>query len=425
MDITKQHLLNNSKTFCMLPWIHLHTSPEGIAAPCCIAKSANNYTPDVAPIGNSRKSRLMELVNSTEMNKLRLDMIKGVKSDHCEKCYMHEEQNIDSHRNFANREYGQYFDKAFAYTDLATGNLEKFEMIYFDIRFSNICNFKCRTCGSGFSSQWEHEDLANNVSYAKHIPKNDNKQFLQDVIEQIDFMKTAYFAGGEPLITEEHYIMLEEMIKRNKTDIVLRYNTNLSNLKFKNKDIFGLWKHFKNKIIINASIDHIGKRAEYIRHGTDWGVVETNFLNAKSKPYISLQMNTVISVFNYLSLSEFYEYLIKHNMFTGNDETFSVYSMMTPTHLSAHILPKSYKQKGRENMQKVVDILKAGNIKEFNIGHITESSTWIESLNSWHIESNMFKNEVKRLDKIRDENFSSVFPELAELLDTPSDVDQI
>jgi hypothetical protein len=424
MELSKEYLLKNSKTFCMFPWIHLHTTPEGIAAPCCIADVKNNDL-DTTAFGNSRSSGLMELVNSSEMNQLRLDMINGIKSKHCAKCYMHEDQIIDSHRNFANREYGEYFEKAFSYTDLETGSLKKFEMVYFDIRFSNICNFKCRTCGSGFSSQWEQEDLANNLSYAKSIPKNDNKQFLKDVIEQIDFMQTAYFAGGEPLITEEHYIMLEEMIKRGKTDIVLRYNTNLSNLKFKNKDIFGLWKHFKNKIIINASIDHIGKRAEYIRHGTDWGLVETNFLNAKSKPYISLRMNTVLSIFNYLSLTEFYEYLINHNMFTGDDETFSLYPMMTPTYLSAHILPKTYKQKGREGMTKIVQILKDSSIKEFNIGHIAESSAWVESLNSWHVECTKFKSEIERLDKIRNENFVDVFPELAQLLDTPVDVDQI
>lgn len=423
MEVNKEHLLTHSKTFCMLPWVHLHTTPEGIAAPCCIAKSANNYTPDLTPIGNSRESRLMDLVNSPEMRKIRMDMLQGVKSDHCIKCYMHEEQAIDSARQFANREYGEYFDRAFAYTDLATGHLDKFEMVYFDIRFSNICNFKCRTCGAGCSSQWEQEDLANNVSYAKSIPKNDNKQFLQDVVEQIDYMKTAYFAGGEPLITEEHYVILEEMIRRGKTDIVLRYNTNLSNLKFKNKDIFGLWKHFKNKIIINASIDHFGERAEYIRHGTDWGVVETNFLNAKSKPYISLQANTVISAFNYLSLAEFYEYLVQHKMFTPDDETFTAYSMMTPEYLSAHILPKSYKQTGRINMKKLIHVLNAHQIKEFNINHIAESVPWAESLNSWNKQSDKFKSEIERLDKIRGENFTSVFPELAGLLDTPAWID--
>lgn len=414
----KKRMLQESKTFCIYPWIHLHTTPTGTAAPCCIAESVNSGV-----VGNSREKNLMELVNSFEMSKLRLDMVKGVKSEHCTKCYMHEDQGIESARQAANKEYGHYFDRAFAYTDLATGNLNKFEMKYFDIRFNNICNFKCRTCGSAYSSQWEHEDLKNNVPYAKSIPKNNNKQFLQDVIDQIDYMETAYFAGGEPLITEEHYILLEEMIKRGKNNIKLRYNTNLSNLKFKNKDILWLWKQFNHKVTIYASIDHVGPRAEYIRHGTDWGTVETNFLAAKNQPFINLQINTVLSAFNYLSLLEFYESLIYKKMFSSTDLTYSLYPMMTPEHLSAHILPRSFKQKGKDGMDKLLHVLKSNNIKQYNIDHMMGCVPWVDSLDSWRTESSKFKAEVARLDKIRGESFTKVFPELAELLDTPAWID--
>jgi organic radical activating enzyme len=147
-----------------------------------------------------------------------------------------------------NDEFKEFYDECMENTN-DDGSLKEFKMRYFDIRFSNICNFKCRTCGGGFSSQWEQEDLKSKVTYARVFPKNDNPDFLQDIVEQVPNLKTAYFAGGEPLITEEHYILLEEMIRTKKSDhIQLRYNTNMSNLKFKNKDLLALWKHFKNKI---------------------------------------------------------------------------------------------------------------------------------------------------------------------------------
>ena len=126
------------------------------------------------------------------------------------------------------------------------------------------------------------EDLKNNLPYARIYPKNDNPDFLKEIIEQVPNFKTAYFAGGEPLITEEHYILLEEMIRTGASNTVsLRYNTNLSNFKFKDKDILSLWKHFKKKIDIYASVDHYGERAEYIRHGTNWATVEENLILAK------------------------------------------------------------------------------------------------------------------------------------------------
>jgi hypothetical protein len=59
----KDFLLNKSKTFCMLPWIHLHTGPTGIAGPCCLSKAVST----VDGIGNSRDNSLMELVNSDGM----------------------------------------------------------------------------------------------------------------------------------------------------------------------------------------------------------------------------------------------------------------------------------------------------------------------------------------------------------------------
>ena len=288
-------------------------------------------------------------------------------------------------------------------------------MRYFDVRFSNICNFKCRTCGSAFSTQWEQEDLKNNVWYAKVLPKNNNKEFLQNVIDQIDNIEVAYFAGGEPLITEEHYILLEEMIRRNMNDIVLRYNTNFSNLSYKNKDILGLWKHFKNRIDIYASIDHYGSRAEYIRHGTDWEVVEKNFRTAKETSFINIQMNTVLSVFNLLTFYDFYKYLIDNKMYTPKDSTYTVYNMSTPEHLTCHILPEDYKLQGIESVNKTIELLKSKGFTKEQVSQLEVCPQWIMSRNTWEEQKQKFREEVKRLDAIRGEAFIKTFPEIADI----------
>lgn len=404
-------MLGKSETFCMNPWIHLHTTPTGVAAPCCIAESCATEE----GVGNSRKQNLMELVNSDKMKELRVNMLKGIKSEECRKCYEHEEQGVKSFREMTNDHWKHAFDDVVDNTNLADGSLTKFKMRYFDVRFSNICNFKCRTCGSAFSSQWEQEDLKNNVWYAKALPKNNNKEFLQNVIDQIDNIEVAYFAGGEPLITEEHYILLEEMIRRNKNDIVLRYNTNFSNLSYKNKDILGLWKHFKNRIDIYASIDHYGTRAEYIRHGTDWEVVEKNFRTAKETPFINIQMNTVLSVFNLLTFHDFYKYLIDNNMYTPKDSTYTVYNMSTPEHLTCHILPEEYKLQGIESVNKTIELMKSKGFTKEQVGQLEVCPQWIMSRNTWEEQKNKFREEVKRLDAIRGEAFIKTFPEIAEI----------
>ena len=403
--------LSTSKTLCVVPWIHIHTNPSGIATPCCIAESCTK--PE--GVGNAREQSLMEIVNSEPMKKLRLDMLAEVKNSECTKCYEHEEQGLKSFRNMINDEFSHQYDVI--NSTKKDGSLKEFKMRYFDIRFNNICNFKCRTCGSGFSTQWEQEDLKHKVWNAKVIPKNDNKEFLAEVLDQIPNMETAYFAGGEPLITEEHYILLEEMIRSGKTDINLRYNTNLSNLKFKDKDLLSLWKHFTNGVNVYASIDHYGERAEYIRHGTDWGVVETNFKLVKKTPFINLHMNTVLSVFNILTIRDFYQYLYDNKMYSNKDSVYMLYNMSTPEFLACHILPPDLKIKAKESLEQTVKFLKSKKFKVHQIKQITDAIPWAMSKDSWEQQKMNFRSEVKRLDKIRDENFKQTFPELAILLE--------
>lgn len=407
----KKSILTESKSFCMIPWIHLHTTPSGVAAPCCIAESC--ATED--GVGNSRTQSLMDIVNSDKMKQLRLDMLSGVKNPECVKCHNHEDQGTMSFRQHSNRDYERYFDEVISMTN-ADGSLNEFKMRYFDIRFSNICNFKCRTCGSGFSTQWEQEDIKNKVWFARAIPKNDNKEFLSEVVDQIPNLDFTYFAGGEPLITEEHYVMLEEMIRQGRTDIQLSYNTNLSNLKFKDKDLLSLWSKFSKHIMIYASVDHYGDRAEYIRSGTDWGLVENNFLTAKKTPYIHLQMNTVLSVFNCLTINEFYSYLIEKELYKPNDNVYSLYNMSTPEHLSCHILPGHLKDRGKLSIMNAIQIMRDNKFTPGKINELEKSIGWIYARDTWNEQKTKFQQELTRLDRIRGESFEKTFPELVELL---------
>ena len=421
MVMNKDHLLNESKTFCMFPWVQINSLPSGATGPCCISKAL--HTDDGYAKANDHN--LMGLVNSEGMKQLRLDMLNGVKNPDCEACYFHEEhQPVNkSFRQTANEEYGRHFDEALAYTN-SDGSLNDFKMRYYDFRFSNICNFKCRTCGQEFSSQWEQENIRNKVSWAKEFPKNTNTEFLQDVIDQIPNLEVAYFAGGEPLITDEHYILLEEMIKQNRTDVRLRYNTNFSNLKFKNKDLLGLWKYFKHKIDIYASIDHYGERAEYIRHGTDWGLIEQNIRALRQHDFIKMTMNTVFSIFNFFTMDQFYQYLMTNNLYTNRDLAASVYCMSTPHHLSCHSMPEDLKHIGNESLDRAIDLLRANKFPNPHINGLVQARSWALSHDTWldkdrygYTNKVRFRMEIERLDKIRGEKFENVFPELMPLME--------
>ena len=74
----------------------------------------------------------------------------------CTKCYEREENGFFSMRNDQNKNMGHYIDLVDETHD--DGTQERFEIKYYDIRFSNLCNLSCRSCGDIFSSNWVKEN---------------------------------------------------------------------------------------------------------------------------------------------------------------------------------------------------------------------------------------------------------------------------
>lgn len=389
----------------MYPWTHLNATPLGNIFPCC----SNDYT---APMGNTKDMTLNEAFNSDFMKGLRLDMLNERKHEICNFCYAHEDAGPHSFRRYSIEHFGKYFDESMAMTH-EDGTVDEMRMRYFDIRFSNICNFKCRSCGSEFSSQWALEDKKTwNPDGPVVIHVDEEKGgVLGEILEQIEYIDIAYFAGGEPLITPEHYVILEELIRLGKTDTVLRYNTNASTVSYKDKDIFDLWKHF-DKVELSCSIDHFGQRAELMRHGTDWGRVERNLKTFRSLDYVSFQMNTVLSIMNYYTLHEFFEYMNGVGLFDYDKDFYnSLYLAANPKHYCAQALPK--------HMKKIAaDKLMSGYKSDRAVDQLIKSGVEFASLNdTWEDVKKDFFHMTYRLNKLRGEDFFKVFPELQELQD--------
>jgi sulfatase maturation enzyme AslB (radical SAM superfamily) len=347
------------------------------------------------------------------MKELRLDMLNERQNPICDFCYRHEEAGPHSFRNYSKDNFAKYFDEIVP-TTKEDGTVDEFKMRYFDIRFSNICNFKCRTCGSEFSSKWGDEMRKNydpNHPVLIHVD-NDTGTVLQEVLEQVEHIDLAYFAGGEPLITEEHYVMLEEMIRKGRTDITLRYNTNASNIKYKKHDVLDLWKHFK-KIELSCSVDHYGERAEYIRKGTDWGKIEENLLTFRNLDYVSFQLNTVLSIYNIMTLDEFYSYLIDKGIIRQHDWYHSLYLAVHPDYYCAKALPKELKQIATQKLTKWYDLHKDDQTCVPRL--VSEGAAFINERDQWNTSKSDFFMHTNSIDKIRGENFWETFPELNKL----------
>jgi len=169
---------------------------------------------------------------------------------------------------------------------------------FVDIRNTNLCNLKCRYCGPHFSSQWAQE-LQHPISIVS-VPV-DRKLLITHSLHWM------YFTGGEPLINGEHWDLLEELIAANRAhNITLVYNSNLTTLKYKDRNIADIWAHFK-KVEIKCSIDAVGPTFEYIRSGAEWSRVSDN-IDTLQQLSVDIVLSPVISLLNIWSIGELCAY---------------------------------------------------------------------------------------------------------------------
>ena len=173
-------------------------------------------------------------------------------------------------RHSTSQNFGQHI--ALVDNTLEDGTVEDFKIRYYDIRFSNVCNFRCRSCGGIFSSNWYNDEVK--LFGPKIQPRimfagRHEEDMWEQMQEHIPYLEQIYFAGGEPLIMEEHYRLLNELVKREMFHVRLIYNSNFSKLGYKDQDVLELWKKF-DSVSVGASLDASGSRGEYIRKGQDW-----------------------------------------------------------------------------------------------------------------------------------------------------------
>jgi molybdenum cofactor biosynthesis enzyme MoaA len=303
-----------------------------------------------------------------------------------------------------NRDYSEFINLANE-TNI-DGSLDDIKLKYLDIRWSNICNFKCRSCSSTYSSSWATED--NKHGHDKKVfifagGKNNDDLYSQ-LMPYISQVKEIYFAGGEPLLMDKHYEILEHLINLGNTDIKIRYNSNISFLQYKGKSVLDLWKNFSN-INLNISLDSWDIRAEYIREGTDWKILEKNIKLVKEIcPHVHIGIASVISAFNVYTLPEFIEYLENENII-NNNTPISFYCLINPTYYGFNILDSEIKAL----------IIKKLLSRQYTKNVSREIESIIKQLSSSVFDANLqkqFKFYTDYYDTIRDKQFIQTFPEL-------------
>jgi MoaA/NifB/PqqE/SkfB family radical SAM enzyme len=405
----EQHLLSESKVFCIYPWIHLNSNPDGKAMPCCM-------TDHKEYIGDCHKNTLKEIWNNDRMKQIRVDMLTDIPVAGCNRCYEQEQAGFFSGRQSANKHHGHHIDRVLE--TKPDGQFDRFEMIYWDIRFSNLCNLKCRSCGHVYSSQWYQDQArlagpawANSNQVLNYAGKTETDMWEQ-LLPHIDYVEQIYFAGGEPLLMEEHYLILEELERRKRFDVRLIYNTNFTHVKLKDRWVFDYWRKF-DSVSVGASLDASGARGEYIRKGTNWATVENNRRQMlKECPNVDFYVSSTLSILNAMHLPDFHREWVEKEFIKPQD--FNVNILLDPDFYRIDIAPEQYKELIREKYQQHINWLSL----QDKLGRASQGYTAAVNLLGNNDNTHLldkFWSKTLELDAIRNENLLDIIPELAVL----------
>ena len=400
---------------CILPWIHMFGNLAGTYKLCCHTDNFKvnapidpNYR---GPVKGQATDSPLNIWNNESFRETRLKMLKGEYPAECQHVCLNIEKNgLSSHRTKVNQKYERY---AWLQDKTNSDGSVKNPPIYLDFRFGNTCNFKCRMCSPEISTSWWKEKHLSAYSLPIDYkgkpsidPWTNNTKFWEDMEKIAKYVRVVYFAGGEPMVQDGHYKMLEFLIKHKNTNVELQYNSNLSYKKFKNYDLDKLWSQF-SKVKLWPSVDGYGKSVEYSRKGFSWDTFSEN-VNLFRK-YIEV-FSITANVYSIYSNVELIKWIKRQNL------SFHITSLIDPPYLQTTILPKNlkeiitkkYKDLLENNYSSLLDHEVKCTIDSLRHMNSTDDSNFIPKFKKWN----------EKLDESRNEKFIEIFPEHAEWYQT-------
>lgn len=337
-----EHIL--SKTFCPIPWIFQAVRNNGDIRVCCQANVTANQGVVRHADGrsyNAGRDSMEEARNGELMKIVRKNMIEGRWSHECGRCESEEAAGLDSRRIYELRNWPRMTYKAAVKATEEDGTIDpkKVPVVYFDLRFGNLCNLACRMCGPTDSHTWYNQWLGyhggngykDTHGYVK-LQKNSKGRlftndydwhrdenfwdYLERMIPQINHV---YLAGGEPMMIERHFEFLRKCIELDRAkSMIIEYNTNMTNLPAK---VLKLWESFK-QVRVGASIDGMGKVVEYQRWPLKWDQAYKNLQKLDETPSnVFPWLAFTVTAYNIFHLPEFMLWKLKESGFKKINST--------------------------------------------------------------------------------------------------------
>ena len=381
-------VLNYKETVkCPHPFNSLYYDMTDKVGPCCL-----NPLMKAIPVS--------DYLGSEKLVNIKNSMLQEVKpTGFCtDRCYKYEEMNFGTQRQGAIHEY----------QDTTIYDTTKIQHI--EVRFTSLCNSKCRICNSSISSAIAGEEKAHGLysgpilSYAG--PTEDF--VLNEIKQYTDDLQVVTFSGGEPMLQWQHWEFLDHLIENGKSP-KLYYYSNGSVVTYKGTHITEKWKHF-DRILYRVSLDVSGTAADYWRPGTgsDWNTIVENIRSVRSTlDNVDIQYIITLAWPTLFRIGELLEELEKINV---GPYDFAFNAMWEPR-FSIQTLPLEYKQKAKEYINSVA-ILNSN--EKYNFHKRNAILSYLDGDDeSYRMPAAI--QHLKDVDQRRNQSFVDTFPEYAEL----------
>lgn len=419
-----------NKSCCALPFMHVQTEPDGDIKLCCLAK--NTVKNNDGRVFNFGKDKIETFFNSDYMRNVRKNMINDVQVPDCKGCYDEEAAGGISQRQVYTKEWIEK-DPSIAETILQSehnGYMVEPKVKYFDFRFGNMCNLKCRSCGPINSIQIlkdareiEDPNKRNFFMFNEQAIDNINDwyqtpMFMENFKNQEENIRQIYFTGGEPTIIEQNYNILQDLVDKGKAPHVsLIFSTNMTNIQDK---FIKLIQQFE-KVTFLASCEGYGHIHEYLRFPANWNIFEKNVRRLAQMDYnkVVLMCTPVVQSVNLAYIDQFFEWIENLNQEHGHNRIVTLPIVLTfPRHLDLEILPYDMKQRALAKIEALVA----------RTPRLQNSIHFMGRLNMIRDKCNKdsydpkqlikFREYTKMLDKHRGQSLAQTNPELYNLLES-------
>jgi len=407
-------------SFCSAPFTSLHTGPDGRVSFCCKSRMS---------IGNEKDKSLEEIYNSPQAKSIRKTFLNNKRPKQCIDCWTIEDASNDISNN-------RYFeiDKSFDVIDkiikntLPDGTLLKQNPTWLDLLWTNKCNFACLGCSPDLSSTiaTKYKDeyaIINGSSPENYFSQynnrtkwqNDNSKKIDYILKYKDSLKFIHFNGGEPLLQEDIFELLDILLKNNlHKKIFLWFHTNGSVWSYKNVDLIDDYLvHWKDNCSITMSSDNIGEKGSYCR----WGYNEkkwTTLYKRFRENNIHVNIQTCYSIFNCLNLIDIAEWYLD----TLPDPVWGTLGLWT-NHTFDPRLIQLNTELLNDSINIIDDLLKTNKYpRAWDSGLISHKQYIQQKYKGIEEISINFIQGIEAIDEARGTNFIKTFPELGKLYET-------